>query len=90
MSYHGMMLLHCLSFRIPVADLYHNNPFHNFEHASHVTMSVVKLMSRIVASSAVTSGEDDHTYGITIDPLTQLACVFSALIHDVRWIELRI
>ena len=24
-----------------------------------------------------------HTYGITSDPLTQLACVFSALIHDV-------
>jgi 3'5'-cyclic nucleotide phosphodiesterase len=25
----------------------------------------------------------DHTYGITLDPLTQFACVFSALIHDV-------
>ena len=25
----------------------------------------------------------DHTYGITSDPLTQFACVFSALIHDV-------
>ncbi|EEC45650.1 predicted protein, partial [Phaeodactylum tricornutum CCAP 1055/1] len=24
----------------------------------------------------------DHTYGITSDPLTQFACVFSALIHD--------
>jgi hypothetical protein len=26
----------------------------------------------------------DHTYGITSDPLTQFACVFSALIHDVN------
>jgi hypothetical protein len=25
----------------------------------------------------------DHTYGITSDPLTQFACVFSALIHDI-------
>lgn len=25
----------------------------------------------------------DHTYGITSDPLTQLACIISALIHDV-------
>ena len=24
----------------------------------------------------------DHTYGITSDPLTQFACLFSALIHD--------
>lgn len=27
---------------------YHDNPFHNFEHASHVAMSVSKLLSRIV------------------------------------------
>ena len=25
----------------------------------------------------------DHTYGITSDPLTQISCVFAALIHDV-------
>jgi hypothetical protein len=31
-----------------IAALYQDNPFHNFEHASHVTMSVVKLC-RIVA-----------------------------------------
>jgi 3'5'-cyclic nucleotide phosphodiesterase len=31
-----------------IAGMYHDNPFHNFEHASHVTMSVVKLLSRIV------------------------------------------
>jgi 3'5'-cyclic nucleotide phosphodiesterase/Adenylate and Guanylate cyclase catalytic domain len=66
-----------------------DNPFHNFEHASHVTLSVVKLMSRIVAPDLVTTKEElksslhDHTYGITSDPLTQFACVFSALIHDV-------
>ena len=76
-----------------MAALYKDNPFHNFEHASHVTMSVVKLMSRIVAPADLqVHGNDvrtyasslhDHTYGITSDPLTQFACVFSALIHDV-------
>ena len=78
-----------------IASMYPDNAFHNFEHASHVTMSVVKLMSRIVAPServiqtaeetkgALESTLHDHTYGITSDPLTQFACVFSALIHDV-------
>ena len=75
-----------------VAVLYRDNPFHCFEHASHVTMSVSKLMSRIIApelsSEEVTNGSiestlHDHTYGITSDPLVQFACVFSALIHDV-------
>jgi transcription termination factor NusB len=63
--------------------------------ASHVTMSVSKLLSRIIAPSDVlddyrdrankdlASTLHDHTYGITSDPLTQFACVFSALVHDV-------
>ncbi|KAL7567071.1 hypothetical protein ACA910_002795 [Epithemia clementina (nom. ined.)] len=84
-----------LTYVTGIASIYNENPFHNFEHASHVTMSVVKLLSRIVAPSEVDyenskSGErndgnstlHDHTYGITSDPLTQFACVLSALIHD--------
>ena len=75
-----------------IAGMYRDNPFHNFEHASHVTMSVSKLLSRIVAPQfAVDLSEierkeqllHDHTYGITSDPLTQFAVVLSALIHDV-------
>lgn len=75
-----------------IARLYHDNPFHNFQHASHVSMSVTKLLSRIVNPKLVelqshgdnlASDVHDHTYGITSDPLTQFACVFSALIHDV-------
>jgi hypothetical protein len=75
-----------------IAAMYRDNPFHNFEHASHVTMSVVKLLSRIVAPADINCDDKgkahalslhDHTYGITSDPLTQFACVFSALIHDV-------
>ncbi|GKY90443.1 hypothetical protein MPSEU_000018100 [Mayamaea pseudoterrestris] len=76
-----------------VASLYHDNPFHNFEHASHVTMSATKLLSRIVAPHSVLSVDDDdqvpdsdelhdHTFGITSDPITQFSCVLGTLIHD--------
>ena len=63
-----------------------------FQHATHVTMSVYKLLSRIVAptfdTDALDEGEEeelkhDHTYGITSDPLTQFSVVLSALMHDV-------
>ena len=67
-----------------IARRYNDNPFHNFQHASHVVISVIKLMSRINAPSNMESGDraalHDHTYGITSDPLTQFACAFSALI----------
>ena len=77
-----------------IASMYRDNSFHNFEHASHVMMSVNKLLSRIIAPTdiqfnpkssvgAMASTLHDNTYDITSDPLTQFACVFSALIHDV-------
>jgi class 3 adenylate cyclase len=73
-----------------IAAMYRPNPFHNFEHASHVSMSVLKLLSRIVAPDLNFKDEGnaakdlhDHTYGITSDPLTQFAVCISALIHDV-------
>jgi hypothetical protein len=68
------------------------NPFHNFEHACHVTMSVVKLLKRIATpdidvdkykKSDLVEKLHDYTYGITTDPLAFLAIIFSALIHDV-------
>eukprot|EP00980_Cylindrotheca_fusiformis_P015724 scaffold4542_cov110-Cylindrotheca_fusiformis.AAC.1 len=80
-----------------IAEMYPQNPFHNFEHASHVTASVKKLLARIVnvdegnglgagSNPSITADLVDlagHSYGITSDPLTQFAVVFSALIHDV-------
>eukprot|EP00980_Cylindrotheca_fusiformis_P002188 scaffold500_cov124-Cylindrotheca_fusiformis.AAC.1 len=70
-----------------IATMYRTNSFHNFEHASHVTMSISKLLSRIVAPDLDFENNEanlhDHTYGITSDPLTQFAVVFSGLIHDV-------
>jgi hypothetical protein len=70
-----------------IASMYRDVPFHNFEHASHVTMSANKLIKRIVtpAEDASKYESDLHfsTFGISSDPLTQFAVVFSALIHDV-------
>ena len=76
-----------------IAMLYKNNPFHNFEHASHVVMSSMKLLGRIVAPTEIEYDKMDsqrhlasalhhHSYGITSDPLTQFSCCFCALIHD--------
>jgi 3'5'-cyclic nucleotide phosphodiesterase len=73
-----------------IALTYRDNPFHNFEHACHVTMSVSKLMNRIVTpdlesdegKNGIESQLHDHTYGINSDPLALLAIIFSALIHD--------
>jgi hypothetical protein len=48
-----------------IALMYRDNHFHNFEHASHVMMSVSKLLSRIVAAEdifdKVTSSAKDVT-----------------------------
>jgi hypothetical protein len=71
------------------------NAFHNFEHASHVTMSVVKLLSMIGSSDQydtvvtdTTIVDDarnpiDTTLGLQSDPLFHFACLFAAIIHDV-------
>eukprot|EP00980_Cylindrotheca_fusiformis_P022361 scaffold9240_cov126-Cylindrotheca_fusiformis.AAC.1 len=79
-----------------ISGMYLDNAFHNFEHASHVTASVKKLLARIVkvgeGNGLGASDPSDsvdlvdlagHSYGITSDPLTQFAVVFSAVIHDV-------
>jgi len=82
-----------------IAGFYNDNPFHNFEHASHVCLSANKLLKRIVMPDDVDYRRDSQqeeidkllavsadlhnvTYGISSDPVTQFAVVFSALIHD--------
>jgi class 3 adenylate cyclase len=67
-----------------IAAMYRDNPFHNFEHASHVTMSVTKLLSRVVTTDDATGNRGNgFTNTIASDALIHLAVVFSALIHDV-------
>lgn len=80
-----------------IAAMYHMNPFHNFEHAMHVTMSVNKLLSRTLSSdkrqqqSESKEGHDTESQEqerelmlrMGADPLALLAIVFAAFIHDV-------
>lgn len=69
----------------------------SIEKASHVSMSAVKLISRVVGPiskrrQGVGSGSDDdistefmageNSYGITSDPLTQFTVVLATVIHD--------
>lgn len=67
-----------------IAITYRDVPFHNFEHASHVTLCANKLLNRLINSDEYESEEALHnaTFGISSDPLTHFAIVFSALIHD--------
>jgi hypothetical protein len=64
--------------------------------AEDVTMSVNKLLRRIVSPEAAADQMNDfdktkqlamhlhdYTYGINSDPLAMFAMTFSALIHDV-------
>ncbi|KAL3937731.1 MAG: hypothetical protein SGBAC_007225 [Bacillariaceae sp.] len=76
-----------------ISSLYHKNPFHNFEHACHVVMASHKLLERVSTPeevnyenknlSKVANDLHAYTFGITSDPITHFAVVFSALIHDI-------
>jgi hypothetical protein len=70
--------------------MYQDNPFHNFDHATHVTMSAHKFLKRVGTptknegdGSSSETDLDEYTYDMTSNPLTQFALVFCALIHDV-------
>ena len=82
-------------FVICIASTYGDLPFHNFERASHAALSANKLINRLLtvlddglhktSTSSYAYESDLHfsTFGISSDPLTQLAVVFAALVHDV-------
>jgi class 3 adenylate cyclase len=61
-----------------IATKYQSNPFHNFEHASHVVMSTKSLLDRVDKPST-----DTNSNHLNLDPLVRLAIVFGALVHDV-------
>jgi hypothetical protein len=44
---------------------------------------VLESDEKIPSTSNLASLLHDHTYGITSDPLTQFACIFMVLLHDV-------
>jgi 3'5'-cyclic nucleotide phosphodiesterase len=58
------------------------NAFHNFEHANHVLMSVVKLLGRITCNDETTDG-GCRQHSFYFDPLIRFGCALSALVHDI-------
>jgi hypothetical protein len=80
------------NFVTTIAFLYPKNPFHSFEHASHVTQPVTKLLLHIVKPIKAEKGVPEtkpllfhnYTYDMASDLFTQFAVAFSALIHDVE------
>jgi len=70
---------------LEIACMYRDNPFHNYEHASHVTLSMEKMLSRVERDNETIEeySMNRYTNDIATDPLAQFAVVYSALIHDV-------
>ena len=81
-----------------IASLYHDHPFHNFGHATHASMSLTILLSRMVGNTNYNVNQKDdksnddfmkalsnhnRTFGISSDPLAQFAMVFAALMHNI-------
>ena len=70
-----------------IASLYGNHAFHNFEHASHVLMSILRLFSRIMKPKGGVEETMEikcaRSYGLACDPLVFFSCLLAALVHDV-------
>jgi len=62
---------------------YHNkeNPFHNYQHAYHCVVSANKFIESMLLT--VNPDKPRNVFGLGSDPLTLMALIFAALIHDV-------
>jgi 3'5'-cyclic nucleotide phosphodiesterase len=65
-----------------LSTLYRPNPFHNWEHAAHVTLATAKFLNRILDSDGDSRTLHEYTHGLTSDPLMLMAIILSAVIHD--------
>jgi hypothetical protein len=76
-------------FIVAITNMYRDNAFHNFDHAAHVVMSTIKLIRRISERERevkVLSDEERCSGEVTVDPLSQLALLFGALVfRTANW-----
>jgi len=56
------------------------SPFHNFQHACHVAMSLKQTMQHITSTNKAKTNED-QSLAFVLDPLGQAAIFFSGLVH---------
>eukprot|EP00538_Stauroneis_constricta_P012517 CAMPEP_0119553812 /NCGR_PEP_ID=MMETSP1352-20130426/6472_1 /TAXON_ID=265584 /ORGANISM="Stauroneis constricta, Strain CCMP1120" /LENGTH=1218 /DNA_ID=CAMNT_0007600295 /DNA_START=114 /DNA_END=3770 /DNA_ORIENTATION=+ len=62
------------------------NPFHNFEHATHVVMATRKIFSRMQQLNTNQSNESSSQRIVQLiksDPIVQFAATFASLVHDL-------
>jgi 3'5'-cyclic nucleotide phosphodiesterase len=69
---------------------YKEVPYHNFQHAYHVILSCNKLLDMLLQSQDESKGGKNGkkvtpiTYGLRHDPLSLMALLFAAIVHDVE------
>jgi len=66
-----------------ILETYKDTPYHNSEHAYHVTISINKLLD-LILNSDMQGQRSVATYGFRSDSLMHLVLVFSALCHDAE------
>jgi hypothetical protein len=71
------------SFVQSCVSLYQKHPYHNFEHACHVAMTLVKSIGRIASPGEGESADSASGCVRGCDPVAKFALVFSALVHNI-------
>ena len=63
---------------------YNDVPYHNREHAYHVTLSTNKLIDLMLNPQNFKGCKTPTTFGLRRDPMAHLSMIFAALVHDVE------
>jgi hypothetical protein len=70
---------------------YRNLPFHNYQHAFHVVLSVNKLLEFMLCTKVTAASSNNNqkqkqppTFGLRHDPVGLLALLYAAFIHDAN------
>jgi hypothetical protein len=75
-----------------LAIMHRDNPYHNFEHASHASLLASKFLSRIATHCRESAGDGspirlksmhERAYRVAADPSTQFAILFASLIPSI-------
>mmetsp|Transcript_20590 Transcript_20590/g.26635 ORF Transcript_20590/g.26635 Transcript_20590/m.26635 type:complete len:456 (+) Transcript_20590:347-1714(+) len=68
-----------------IASMYRGVNYHSFMHATHVTLSIDKMIEMMLDEHNEECGGKriDHCFGLYHDTMSQLCLVFTALVHDV-------
>ncbi|KAG7367903.1 adenylate/guanylate cyclase [Nitzschia inconspicua] len=77
-----------------IAESYRDLPFHCFEHASHTTLSVTKLLASLEATLAAFGSQDTENWENRVNkrvcemlthPMSQFTLFFASMIHDAEY-----